>query len=112
MSVEVPGQPSAQRVLTDIGTFAQGQGYIRQGAPASFSVDAVTHQPSATASERYLSGKIVLEIRYDPSHLRIVAYLHSTGSGRDRKTINQFYQGFAQQYAGRYGDQTSIVETD
>lgn len=110
--VEVPGQPLAPRVVSDIGAFAEARGFARQGARAAFSVDPVTHQPSAVASERYLQGKILLDLSYDPAHLRVVAYLHSTGSGRDRKTINQFYQDFAQQYGGRYGDQTAIVESD
>ena len=110
--VEVPDQPAAPRVMSDIGTFAQARGFIRQGAQASFKVDPLTHQPAGGSSERYLLGKVFLEVSYDPAHLRVVAYLHSAGSGRDRKTINQFYQDFAQQYAGRYGDQAAIVESD
>ena len=110
--VEVPGQPTAPRVVSDIGTFAQARGFVRQGGPATFNVDPVTHQPSAAASERYLQGKIMLDLSYDATHLRVVAFLHSPGSSHDRKLINQFDQDFAQQYGGRYGDQATIVESD
>ena len=109
VSVEVPPQPSAARVFADIGAFAGRRGFVRQGARKAPSIDPATHQPLPPAPERYLLGKIALEVSYDASHLRVSAYLHS-GSGHDRKVIARFYPDFDQEYVPRYGDETTINE--
>ena len=84
--------------MADIGTYAQRHGYTRQAAGGS-------------APERYISGNIFLDVSRDPAEHRVTAYLHSFGTGNDTKTIERFYQGFAQEYGGRYGDAAHLSET-
>ena len=103
VAVNVPGQPTAAQVFADVGAYARGRGFVRQGAPSA--------QP-APAPERYLSGKITLDVVYDAEHLSVVADLHSFSHQLGRKFIGEFYQGFRQQYGGSYGDEGVIVENE
>ena len=99
VAVDVPGQPTSARVISDIGAFARQRGFVLQGA-------------NPAPPQRYVSGKIILEISYDAAHLRVSAYLHSSGNGSDRKLIGQFDADFQEKYAGVYGDQSAISESD
>ncbi len=94
--VEAPNQPSASRVLADVGAFAQRRGFVRQAV-----------QPGA---ERYVSGKIVLDVTFRASDSRVVVSLHS--SRLSRKFVEDFYHGFHQEYARQYGDEDPIIESD
>lgn len=110
--VDLPGQPTAPRVFADIGTFARQRGFVRTTAPAAPPVDPAAHQPPPPAPERYVLGKITLDVTYDTTHLWVSAYLHGFSHRLDHKFIDNFYQGFAQENAGRYGDTDTIIESD
>ena len=110
VSAGLSGQPSAARVFTDIGTFAQHRGFVRQSAPMTTQIDPVSQQPVPTAPERYRHDKIKLDVSYDAAHLRVLAFLHSPGGGSDRRVIGQFYQDFHRAYAGSYGGDGAMFE--
>ena len=110
--VEVPGQPTAARVFADVGSFAQQRGFVRESAPATAQLDPNTHQPLPPAPVRYLRDKLKLDVVFDADHLRVTAYLHSAGGGGDRRFIGQFDRDFSQEYAGIYGGEGSISETN
>ena len=91
--VEAPGQPRAARVQADLGAFAQGRGFVRQGSI-------------------YVLGEIKLDVVYRTSDLRVVANLHSFSSKLNRKFVDAFYQDFQQRYASAYGADAGMVEND
>ena len=110
--VDVPGQPTSARVVADVGNFAQQRGFVRQGAAPAPPVDPAAHQPLGLAPERYVLGKIVLDVSYEAAHLSVNANLHSFSHELNRKFVDRFYSDFHQQYAGRYGDEDVIIEHD
>ena len=110
--VDVPGQPAASRVVADVGAFAQRRGFVRQSVSPAPTSDPAAHQPLPPAPERYKLGKITLDVTYQADHLRVAAYLHSFSSQLSHKFIESFDEDFAQEQAGRYGDQDTIFETD
>ncbi len=96
--VDVPGQPASPRVVADIGAFAQRRGFVRQTTGAT--------------PGRYLLGKITLDVAFQPANSRVTAYLHSFSGQLNRKFGDTFYRDFSQQYAGPYGGEGNIVQTD
>ena len=112
VSVGVAGQPTAPRVVTDIGTLARWRGFVLQGAKSALRIDPATHQPLLPAPQRYLLGKIVLDVICEADGFRVSAYLHSPSRQLDRKFIDGFYQTFHQEYASSYGEEDTIIQTD
>ena len=104
--VGAPGQPTAARVVADIGAFAQKRGFVRQSTRPAPQAD-----PLAPVPERYRLGEIVLDVTYRAADLRVSAYLHSFSSGLGRKFTDQFCHDFDQEYAGRYGEEDPILES-
>ena len=94
--VEAPGQPTVARAARDIGAFAQRRGFVHVGA--------------STGGERYVSGKIVLDVGFRASDSRVVASLHSFGL--NRKFAEGFYHDFDREYGRQYGDEDPILEND
>ena len=109
--VDGPGLPAAASVVTDIGSFAQRRGFVRQSSKPTPQVDPVTHEPLPAAPDRYVQGNMVLEVSRQPVDHRVSAYLHGFGRKDDRKFIAAFYRGFDQEYAGRYGGADRISES-
>ena len=112
VAVGLPGQPSATQVFADAGAFARRRGFVRQGEPPAAQMDPATHQPLPPSQERYLAGKMALDVTYDPAHLRVVADLHSPGALHDRQFMKTFTRDFRQQYGASYGDEGGIVENN
>ena len=91
--VEAPGQPTAARAIRDVGAFAQRHGFVRQGN-----------------SDRYVSGKITLDVTFRAADSHVVATLHSFGLSR--KFAENFYRDFDREYGRQYGDEDPILESD
>ena len=94
--VEAPGQPTVARATRDIGAFAQRRGFVHFGTSAG--------------GERYVSGKIVLDVGFRASDSRVVASLHSFGL--NRKFAEGFYREFDREFGRQYGDEDPVLEND
>ena len=90
--VDAPGQPTVARATADIGAFAQRRGFVRQGA------------------ERYILGKVVLDVTFRAEDSRVIASLHSFGLSQ--KFVKDFYRDFNREYAAKYGEENPIIEND
>ena len=94
--VDAPGQPTAARAIADIGAFAQRRGFVRVGG--------------SSGAERYVAGKMALDIALRSTDSHVVAALH--GPGLSRKFAENFYHDFDREYGRRYGEEDPVFETD
>ena len=109
--VDGPGLPTTAGVVSDIGAYAQRQGFVRQPTRTTPQFDPVTHEPLPSAPERYISGGITLEVSRQTADHRVSTYLYGSGPKADRRLIERFFQGFDKEYAGRYGGEDRLSET-
>ena len=107
--VGLPGQPTAARAVADLGAYAQARGFVQQAIDGAQPPAAGSSDPSP---KHYLLGEIKLDVVYQAADLRATAFLHGLGSRMNRRFVDEFYQGFCQEYAPRYGAEASIIEND